>query len=193
MSRVIKLQRKTRETDIALELRLRGRGVGKIATGIGFFDHMLETFAKHSGIDLKVRAEGDLEVDFHHTVEDVGILLGRGLAEALYPAENIERFANVVAILDEAAVEVDIDIGGRPYLVYDFPIEGAIREFDLELVEEFFKSVVFNGRFALHLILKRGRNRHHIVESAFKGFGVALRRALYFREGIGVPSTKGVL
>jgi len=193
LNKWVELYRETKETAIDLKLRLRGKGEGRISTGIGFFDHMLETFAKHSGTDLIIDARGDLEVDFHHTVEDVGIVLGQALAQALYPAKNIERFANVVAILDEAGVEVDIDIGGRPYLVYQLPIGGAIREFDLELVEEFFKSVTFNGKFALHLIYLRGRNRHHIVESAFKGFGVALRRAIYPREGAGVPSTKGVL
>jgi imidazoleglycerol-phosphate dehydratase len=187
------LTRKTRETEIEVKLRVYGKGEGEIETGIGFFDHMLETFVKHSGVDLILRARGDLEVDYHHTVEDVGILLGEALREQVYPVQNIERFANVVAPLDEAAVEVDLDIGGRPYLVYQLPTEGAIRDFDLELVEEFFKSLVFNFRIALHLILLRGRNRHHIVESAFKGFGVALRRGLAPRPGVGVPSTKGVL
>jgi imidazoleglycerol-phosphate dehydratase len=189
----VAVKRKTGETEVEVQLKLRGEGKGRIDTGIGFFNHMLENFAKHSGVDLFITARGDLEVDFHHTVEDVGIVLGQALAQALYPLQNVERFANVVAILDEAAVEVDLDLGGRPYLVYDLPIDGKIGEFDGELGEEFFKSLAFNGRFALHLIYKRGKNRHHILESAFKGFGVALRRALYYREGVGVPSTKGVL
>jgi len=189
----VEVARKTGETDVWVQLRLKGEGRGVIETPVGFLNHMLETFAKHSGIDLEVTATGDIEVDYHHIVEDVGIVIGQGLAKALYPLQNVERFANVVAILDEAAVEVDLDLGGRPYLVYQLPREGAIRNFDMELVEEFFKSMVFNGRFALHLIFKRGHNRHHIVESAFKGVGVAFRRALAYREGVGVPSTKGVL
>jgi len=187
-----KISRETKETRIEVVVDIEGKGKTEIITNVGFFDHMLETFAKHSGISLQVYCEGDIEVDYHHTIEDVGIVLGEALHKEVFPVKNIERFANAVAILDEAAVEVDLDIGGRPYLVYDMPIDGAIRDFDLELVEEFFKSLVFNFKIAAHIIYKRGRNRHHIIESAFKSFAVALRRALSYRES-GIPSTKGVI
>ena len=186
------IKRETKETKIEISVDTKGKIPTQISTGIGFFDHMLETFAKHSGIAIQVYCEGDIEVDYHHSVEDVGIVLGQALYEEIFPIKNIERFANTVAVLDEAAVEVDLDIGGRPYLVYEMPIDGAIRDFDLELVEEFFKSLVFNFKIASHIIYKRGTNRHHIIESAFKSFAVALRRALSYTNS-GIPSTKGVL
>jgi len=187
-----KISRETKETRIEVVVDIEGNGKTEIITNVGFFDHMLETFAKHSGISLQVYCDGDIEVDYHHTVEDVGIVLGEALHKEVFPVKNIERFSNAIAILDEAAVEVNVDIGGRPYLVYDMPMEGAIRDFDLELVEEFFKSLVFNFKIAAHIIYKRGKNKHHIIESAFKSFAVALRRALSYRES-GIPSTKGVI
>ncbi len=186
------IKRETKETKISLKVDINGSGKANISTGIGFFDHMLETLSKHSGIDMEIFCDGDLHVDYHHTVEDVGIALGAALNKEIFPVKDIERFANAVAILDEAAVEVDLDIGGRPYLVYEISNEGAIRDFDMELFEEFFKSLVFNFKIAAHIIYKRGTNRHHIVESAFKSFAVALRRALSYRQS-GIPSTKGVL
>ena len=186
------LKRETKETKIDVTIDLESQIKTHISTGIGFFDHMLETLAKHSGIAMQVYCEGDIEVDYHHSVEDVGIVLGQALYKEVFPIQNIERFSNVVAILDEAAVEVDLDIGGRPYLVYEMPIDGAIRDFDLELVEEFFKSLVFNFKIAAHIVYKRGSNKHHIVESAFKSFAVALKRALK-KTNSGIPSTKGVL
>jgi imidazoleglycerol-phosphate dehydratase len=186
------IKRETKETNIIIRVDVNGEGKSNISTGVGFFDHMLETLAKHSGIDMEIFCDGDIDVDYHHTVEDVGIALGTALYKEVFPVKDIERFSNAVAILDEAAVEVDLDIGGRPYLVYEMPRDGAIRDFDLELVEEFFKSLVFNFKIAAHIIYKRGTNRHHIVESAFKSFAVALRRALSYRQS-GIPSTKGVL
>jgi len=186
------INRETKETKIEIKLEINGSGQSNISTGVGFFDHMLEALAKHSGMDLEVFCDGDVYVDYHHTVEDVGIVLGEALFKEVYPIKNIERFANAVAVLDEAAVEVDIDIGGRAYLVYEMPRDGMIKDFDMELVEEFFKSLVFNFKIAAHIIYKRGTNKHHIVESAFKSFAVALRRALAYRES-GIPSTKGIL
>ena len=186
------LSRITKETKIDIKLEINGSGKSNISTGIGFFDHMLEALTKHSGINLEIYCEGDIYVDYHHSVEDVGIVLGQALYNEIFPIKNVERFSNAVAILDETAVECDIDLGGRPYLVYELPIDGAIKDFDMELFEEFFKSLVFNSKIACHLILKRGRNKHHIAESAFKSFAVALRRALAYRNDE-IPSTKGVL
>ena len=186
------INRETKETKIEIKLEINGSGQSNISTGVGFFDHMLEALAKHSGMDLEVFCDGDVYVDYHHTVEDVGIVLGEALFKEVYPIKNIERYANAVAVLDEAAVEVDLDIGGRAYLVYEMPRDGMIKDFDMELVEEFFKSLVFNFKIAAHIIYKRGTNKHHIVESAFKSFAVALRRALAYRES-GIPSTKGIL
>jgi len=186
------ISRTTKETKIDLSLEINGEGKSNISTGIGFFDHMLEAFAKHSGVNLEVYCEGDIYVDYHHSVEDVGIVLGQALYKEIFPIKNVERFSNAVAILDEASVECDIDLGGRPYLVYELPIDGAIKDFDMELVEEFFKSVVFNSKIACHLLMKRGRNKHHIIEAGFKAFAVGLRRALSYRQDE-IPSTKGVL
>ncbi len=189
---MVEIKRQTKETNVIVKIDVNGSGKSNISTGVGFFDHMLETLAKHSGIDMEIFCDGDIDVDYHHTVEDVGIVLGEALYKEIFPIKNIERFSNAVAILDEAAVEVNIDIGGRPYLVYDMPRDGAIRDFDLELIEEFFKSLIFNFKIAAHIIYKRGTNKHHIIESAFKSFAVALRRALEYRES-GIPSTKGVV
>ena len=186
------IKRETKETKIELRLEIMGEGKSTISTGIGFLDHMLETLTKHTGFNLEVYCEGDIYVDYHHSVEDIGIVLGQALHQEIFPIKNVERFSNAVAILDEAGVECDIDLGGRAYLVYELPIDGAIKDFDMELFEEFFKSLIFNSKIACHLVLKRGRNKHHIIESAFKSFAVALRRALYFRDDE-MPSTKGIL
>ena len=186
--------RDTKETQIKVELNLYGEGKSDINTGVGFFDHMLDAFARHSLVDLKVECKGDLHIDAHHSVEDVGIVLGMALKEAIYPAKGIERYGNATVVMDEASISCDIDLSNRAYLVYDLPLNsGAIANFDLELVEEFFKSVAFNMPLNLHLTFNRGSNRHHIAEAAFKAFAVALRRAVAKNERIGVPSTKGVL
>ncbi len=186
--------RDTKETQIKVELNLYGEGKSDINTGVGFFDHMLDAFARHSLIDLKVECRGDLHIDAHHSVEDVGIVLGQALGEAIYPAKGIERYGNATVVMDEASISCDIDLSNRAYLVYDLPLNNAaIANFDLELVEEFFKSVAFNMPINLHLIFNRGTNRHHIAEAAFKAFAVALRRAVAKNDRIGVPSTKGVL
>jgi len=191
---VIKKSRVTKETDISIELELYGSGKADIDTGVGFFDHMLDAFARHSLIDLKVKCKGDLHIDAHHSVEDIGIVLGMALNEAIYPVSGIERYGNAVVVMDEASVSCDIDLSNRAYLVYDLPLDnGAIGNFDLELVEEFFKSVAFNLPLNLHLIFNRGKNKHHIAEAAFKAFAVSLRRAVTKNSRVGVPSTKGVL
>ena len=191
---MIKRSRETKETQIEVELNLYGTGKANIDTGIGFFDHMLDAFARHSLIDLKIKCKGDLHIDAHHSVEDVGIVLGWALKDAIYPAKGIERYGNATVVMDEASVSCDIDLSNRAYLVYDLPLnEGSIGNFDLELVEEFFKSVAFNMPLNLHLTFNRGSNKHHISEAAFKAFAVALRRAVAKNERVGVPSTKGVL
>lgn len=187
------LTRVTKETDIKIVANLQGVGDSKIETGIGFFDHMLEAFSKHSYIDLEVTCRGDLQVDFHHSVEDVGIVLGQVLRELIYPLQNVERFSNAVVVMDEAAVECDIDLSNRAYLVYEVELDGKVGDFDVELCEEFFRAVCVNAGLSMHLIKRRGKNRHHVIEAAFKAFAVSLRRALMKNDRAGTPSTKGVL
>ena len=189
------LKRETKETKIELTLDINGTGKADIKSGIGFFDHMLEAFAKHSLCDLKLHCEGDLHVDFHHTVEDIGIVIGNALHEEIFPVQGVERFSNTTVILDEAAVEVDMDLSGRPFLLFDLgELDGKVGEFDAELAEEFFRAVVYNAKISSHVVIKRGKNRHHILEAAFKAFAVALRRALATNSRVsGAPSTKGVL
>ncbi|MBE0491899.1 MAG: imidazoleglycerol-phosphate dehydratase HisB [Sulfurospirillum sp.] len=188
-----KITRKTKETDITLELQLYGSGKSNIQTGIGFFDHMLEAFSKHSLIDLNLTCKGDLHIDFHHSVEDVGIVLGQALKKAIYPIENVERYANAIVVMDEASVESSLDLSNRPFLVYLCDIHGKVGAFDVELVEEFFRAVAFQAGITLHVECKRGKNNHHIIEASFKSFAVALRRALSKNSAMGIPSTKGVL
>ena len=171
------IERNTKETKIKLKLEIYGTGKSKINTKIGFLNHMLEAFAKHSLMDLEVECDGDIEVDFHHSVEDIGIVLGMALK----------------VVMDESAVSCDLDISNRAFLVYDSIKEGLIGEFDAELIEEFFRAVAFNAGITLHLIKLRGSNKHHIAEATFKAFAVALRRALTKNEKMGIPSTKGVL
>lgn len=187
------MERNTKETKIKLKLEIYGTGKSKINTKIGFLNHMLEAFAKHSLMDLEVECDGDIEVDFHHSVEDIGIVLGMALKEQIYPVKNIERYSNSVVVMDESAVSCDLDISNRAFLVYDSIKKGLIGEFDAELMEEFFRAVAFNAGITLHLIKLRGSNKHHIAEATFKAFAVALRRALTKNEKMGIPSTKGVL
>lgn len=187
------IQRKTKETDINLTLNLFGNGEAKVQTGVGFFDHMLESFAKHALIDLEVSCKGDTHVDDHHSVEDVGIVLAKALGESIYPVQAMERFGNATVVMDEASVSCDIDLSNRPYLHYEIDLKGSIGSFESELVEEFFRAVAFNAPFTMHVVCIRGKNKHHIAEAAFKAFAVALRRATTKNERIQTPSTKGVL
>ncbi len=187
------LKRTTKETDITIKINVAGVGQSSIDTGIGFFDHMLEAFSKHSLIDLDIYCKGDIHVDFHHSVEDVGIVLGSLLKGLIYPLEKVERFSNSVVVMDEAAVECDMDLSNRPYLVFDLETDGKIGDFDVELCEEFFRAVIINAGISAHIIKKRGKNRHHIVEAAFKAFALSLRRAIAKNERTGIPSTKGIL
>lgn len=185
--------RKTKETDIEVSLNIFGSGKSKIASGVGFLDHMLESFSKHSLIDLEVTCKGDTHIDDHHSVEDIGIVMGSLFAEALYPLQGMERFGSANIVMDEACVSCDLDLSNRPYLVYDIEVSGKVGQFDTELVEEFFKAFISNARISAHMIALRGKNKHHIIEAAFKSLGVALRRAMQKNERIGIPSTKDVL
>jgi len=190
---MVKIERKTKETDISVELKVYGEGSSNISTGVGFFDHMLESFSKHSLIDLNVKCVGDTHIDDHHSVEDVGIAIGQALKSALYPIAKVERFGSAAIVMDETCVECDLDLSNRPFLVYDIDIEGTVGEFDVELAEEFFRAITFNAGLTAHIIMKRGKNKHHIIEAAFKSLAVALRRATTVNDRITVPSTKGVL
>jgi len=187
------MQRKTKETYISLELEIYGSGKSEISTGIGFFDHMLEAFCKHALFDMKLVCKGDLHVDFHHSVEDVGIVIGQALREKIYPISGVERFGEATVVMDEAAVNCALDLSNRPFLVYESISDGKVGEFDIELANEFFQALAFNAAITLHIAKVRGRNSHHILEASFKACAVALRRALAKNTRVGIPSTKGVL
>jgi len=188
--------RKTKETSIEVALDLDGTGVSDISTGVGFFDHMLDQLARHSLIDMTVRAEGDRHVDDHHTVEDVGIALGQALAQALGDKKGLTRYADCVLPMDETLTRVAVDVSGRPFLVFrtEFPTE-KIGEFDTQLVREFFQAFAGNGGLTLHVETLYGTNSHHIAESCFKGVARALKSAVAIdpRQAGSVPSTKGAL
>jgi imidazoleglycerol-phosphate dehydratase len=187
--------RETKETKVSVELDLDGSGISGISTGIGFFDHMLTLFARHGLMDLNVKAEGDLEVDCHHTVEDAGIALGQALRDALGDKAGIRRYGTCFLPMDEALASVSLDISGRCYLVLNAEISsGKIGDFDADAAEEFFRAFAFNAGLTLHMRVLYGSNPHHIVEALFKALGRALREAAQIdpRE-TGVPSTKGVL
>ena len=195
MTRTAKSVRGTSETDIGISVDLDGTGVADVETGIGFFDHMLTALARHSLVDLTVRAKGDLEVDDHHTVEDTGIVLGQALREALGDKRGIRRFGSVMVPLDEALVMAAVDISGRGELYWDVPIGPAkVGTFDTELGHEFFAGLAREAGITLHLRLVCGTNAHHILEAAFKAAARALREAVEPDPRVeGVPSTKGSL
>ena len=185
--------RKTKETAIELSLVVDGEGRASATTGIPFFDHMLEQLGKHAGFDLGIVAKGDLEVDLHHTVEDVGIVLGDAFKEALGDKAGVRRFASALVPLDEALVQVALDLSGRPYLVYEVePVVEWIGTFDPQLCEEFWRAFAFGAGITLHIRSLAGRNGHHVIEASFKGVARSLRDAVRV-EGAGIPSTKGVL
>jgi len=195
MSRIARVQRKTAETEIDLELNLDGAGQPSIVTGVGFFDHMLALLAKHGSFDLTVRATGDLEVDQHHTVEDVGICLGTALRQALGEKAGIARFGHCTLPMEETLATCAVDLSGRAYLVFQaaFPT-GKIGEFDSECVQDFWQAVAANALCNLHVLVHYGRNSHHIAEAIFKAAAKALRMAVALDpRASGVPSTKGIL
>jgi imidazoleglycerol-phosphate dehydratase len=189
------ISRKTKETDISLKIDLDGSGNSSVRTGIPFFDHMLTLLSYHSGIDLFIRAKGDIGVDAHHTVEDVGICLGDGLLKALGDGKGIQRYGMSLLPMDETLVSAALDLSRRPLLVFHVELKRLrVGNFDLELVEEFFKAFSNHARMTLHVNLLYGRNSHHKVEALFKGAGRALRQAVSIDTRMGeVPSTKGIL
>ncbi len=192
-ARTAELHRTTKETTIDLVLDVDGGGSASASTGIPFFDHMLEQLGKHGGFDLRIEAKGDLEVDTHHTVEDVGIVLGTALKDALGDKAGVRRFASSLVPLDEALVQVALDLSGRPFLVYEVdPRAEWIGTFDPQLAEEFWRAFAFGAGITLHITSLAGKNGHHVIEASFKGVARALRDAVKV-EGTGVPSTKGTL
>jgi imidazoleglycerol-phosphate dehydratase len=190
------VSRKTTETAIDVEVQIDGTGAARIATGVGFFDHMLDQLARHSGIDMTISAQGDLHIDDHHTVEDVGIALGQALRQALDDKRGLTRYADCLLPMDETLTRVAVDVSGRPFLVYrtQFPTQ-KIGTFDVELVREFFQAFAMNAGLTLHIETLYGANSHHIAESCFKGVARAIGAALAIdpRQAARIPSTKGAL
>ena len=196
MPRTGEVSRTTKETTLRARVNLDGTGEARVKTGLGFFDHMLEAFARHGLIDLELEGQGDLHVDGHHTVEDTGIVLGQAIGKALGDRAGIRRYADALVPLDEALVRVVIDVSGRPFLAYhvDIPKWQMLGDYDVFLTPEFFRALVQHAGLTAHMDLIRGDNPHHIVEAAFKAFARALESAISHDPRVkGVPSTKGVL
>lgn len=196
MARSAQITRTTSETDITVRLDLDGTGQADVATGIGFLDHMLTAFARHALLDLHVRAAGDLHIDAHHTTEDVGIVLGQALAQAVGDKRGIRRYGAAVVPMDEALVEVALDLSGRPFLAWSMAFErDKLGTFDTELFEEFFRALAMNALMTLHVRQRAGRNAHHVAEACFKAAARALRAAAEPdpRAPSAIPSTKGTL
>ena len=193
-NRKASIERKTKETDIVLSLNIDGAGTSQVDTGIGFFDHMLDLFAVHGLFDLSVKVNGDLHVDGHHTVEDVGICLGQAIKSALGDSKGISRYASGSFPMDDSLCDIALDIGGRPFLSIDSIPNQVLGTFHSELVEEFFRSVIQHAGINLFISWPHKGNLHHVIEALFKGFGVVLDRATQLdSRRSGVPSTKGVL
>ncbi len=194
--RKAKLERRTKETDIELEINLDGKGKYSINTSIPFLDHMLSLMSKHGLLDIKLKAKGDIDIDYHHTVEDIGIILGKAVKQALGDMKGISRYGQTSVPMDEALASVSLDISGRPYLVYrvNFPKKAKIKNFDPDLIEDFLQAFVSHSGITLHINLLYGRNTHHMIEAIFKGLGMALREAVTIDKRIrGLPTTKNML
>ena len=193
--RTAKVERSTKETKVCLELNLDGSGEGKVETGIGFFDHMLELLKKHALIDLSVSAQGDLDVDYHHTVEDIGLVFGKALDQALGDRRGLVRYGFASIPMDEALCETSLDLGGRPFLVMQCAMKHMfVKDFEVKLVEEFFRAVSVESRSNIHLRQVYGDEAHHVCEGLFKSFARALRAAKAIDPlEKGVPSSKGVI
>jgi len=195
-ARQARVERKTKETEIALQLNLDGTGAAKVQTPIPFFSHMLEAWARHGLMDLAVEAQGDVEVDQHHTVEDVGIVLGQALRQALGDKKGIARYGTAFVPMDEALVSASVDLSGRAYLVFGVPVARTrVSNFELDLLQEFFRAFAFNAEMTLHVTMHYGGNLHHITEAVFKAVGRALAEATRLNPRIAgiLPSTKGSL
>ncbi|HHW19945.1 MAG TPA: imidazoleglycerol-phosphate dehydratase HisB [Thermodesulfovibrio thiophilus] len=190
--RVARLTRKTKETEIEMEINLDGQGVNEIQTPIGFLNHMFELFSFHGGIDLKIKAKGDTHIDYHHLIEDTGIVLGNCINDALSDRRGIKRYGFQSIPMDEALAQVSLDIGGRPFLVYNVPFDGYIKDIDIALFEEFFRAITINAKINLHINVLYGKDFHHIIEAIFKAFAKALKDATKV-TGETLPSTKGVI
>lgn len=195
MGRCATVTRKTKETDIEITINLDGRGKADIDTGIGFFDHMLNGFARHGFFDLDVKVKGDLNVDCHHTVEDTGIVLGEAIKKALGDKKSIKRYGSFLLPMDETLVLCAVDLSGRPYLVYDARFNAErVGDFDTEMTKEFFYAVSYSAGMNLHIKEMYGENAHHIIEAMFKGFAKAMDEAVTVDERVeGILSTKGAL
>ena len=195
MSRMAKVNRKTGETDIEIILELDGKGDSSVDTGIGFFDHMLTSFARHGLFDLQVKVKGDLNVDCHHTVEDTGIVLGEAIKQALGDKKSIKRYGSFMLPMDETLMMCAIDLSGRPYFVYDADITAPmVGDFDTETVREFFYAISYSAGMNLHIKEMYGTNAHHVIEAMFKAFARALDEAVSLDSRVtGLPSTKGAL
>jgi imidazoleglycerol-phosphate dehydratase len=194
--RKAKIERKTKETDISVEMNIDGSGSHSIKTTIAFLDHMLSLMSKHGLFDMKIRAKGDIEVDDHHTVEDTGITLGKAFKQALGNMKGISRYGEASVPMDETLASVNLDISGRPYLVYNvsFPKKAKLKDFDPDLIEDFLHAFVSHSRITLHINVPYGRNTHHIIEAVFKALGRALRKAAEIDPRVkGLPTTKGKL
>jgi len=191
-----KIERKTKETEVAVHLNLDGTGGAKVQTPIPFFSHMLEAWAKHGLMDLAVEATGDVEVDIHHTVEDVGIVLGQALRQALGDKKGLVRYGTSFVPMDEALVQASVDLSGRPFLVFSVPVARTrVSNFDMDMLQEFFRAFAFNAEATLHVTMHYGHNLHHIAEAVFKSVGRALAEATRINPRIAgvLPSTKGTL
>jgi imidazoleglycerol-phosphate dehydratase len=194
MNRTAQKKRSTKETEVEVQLTVDGSGKADVATGIGFLDHMLELLAHHGSLDLSVKAKGDLRVDFHHTVEDVGLVFGDCLAEALGDKAGVNRFGTAFVPLDEALARVVVDLSGRPYLSWRVRFTSdRVGDFPTELFQDFFRALSERARLTLHVESLHGDNNHHIIETVFKGFARSLREAVRRTGGSAVPSTKGTL
>jgi imidazoleglycerol-phosphate dehydratase len=194
--RQARVERKTKETEITLHLNIDGTGASKVHTPIPFFSHMLEAFSKHGLVDLTVDAQGDVDVDQHHTVEDVGIVLGQALRQSLGDKKGIVRYGTAYVPMDEALVSAAVDLSGRPFLVFNVPVARArVSNFDLDLLQEYFRAFAFNAEITLHVTMHYGHNLHHITEAVFKAVGRALADATRLNPRIAgiLPSTKGAL
>ena len=194
--RTSKVERKTKETDIKVSINLDGEGTYAIDTSIPFLDHMLSLMSKHGLFDVKIKAKGDIDIDDHHTVEDIGIVLGKAVKQAIGDMKGISRYGQASVPMDEALATVTIDVSGRPYLVYkvEFPKRSKVKSFDPDLIEDFLQAFVSNSSITLHVEAPYGRNTHHIIEAIFKAMGRALRQAVTIDPRVkGVPSTKKVI